>query len=527
MKRLICILFALIMAASICTTAFASNAVSVDMNTTYQTIEGFGASYTWYCERLVDNNQAETGYDWIFNDTKFNILRFRDLYLVPNEAQTEYGYPAQYEDYYAYYSEAVERGIDPLVIVTNWGEYDRTLEWIEFVEDNGEGRSYYTLAKDADGEYMYDALAQYCVEAVNLFFEAGVPVDYYSITNEAELQEKREDENGNAREYAGFFLGPEEDDNNAAYWKAHIAVYEAFKEAYGEFAPELLGAETMAANPDLLKRYLDPLIENCPESLETVGHHLYGSSHEASNFARIYEAFPEYKHWQTEYYYDDYFGLAEIMVDEFANQNLNAFLYWSGVWCPNAGNCLVEVGGTDPNSEIRVCGNHYIMMHFSRFVERGYQRVDLTEELGSKFVAFKAPDDSQLIIIALNLTEAEETFMLDIGGKEILGSQVYQSIKAENRFRNEYMTDLGAYYDTWGVDLPAGSLTTVIIDLQANPDYAAPVVEKVVNPFVKTPAQAATANTSVVTIIIAAAAVLVIVAVVVTALTLTKKRKTK
>ena len=501
MKRFSAILCAALLTLCLAVTAFADDGtVIIDMSTTYQTIDGFGASYTWYGDWLTSNDNAETGYDWIFNDAGFNILRFRDLNHVGGEYQNALdGYPA----YYAYYKAAVDRGVDPLVLVTSWGQYDRDLPWVSFTELSDKGFSYYTLAKDKNGEYMYDELAKFCVQSIQYFYDAGIPVDYFSISNEIELQERHVDENGKAREEAGFFFGQEEDDYQCCYWKAHIAVYNAFKEAFGEYAPILLGAETMAGYQDLLHGYLDPVIENCPESLEIVGHHLYGTDLSERNLRQVGEHFADYRIWETEWYNNNYFEHAEQMLDELVYEGVNAYLYWNGVWEFDTGNCLIEIGGAEHDKEIRRLGNHYIMTHYSKYIKRGYQRVDVSESLGSKFAAFKAPDDSQLVIIALNRTDLNEFATFDIGGKTILGSQVYTSIEGENRFSNKYLEFDGEYEGE--LTLVPNSLTTIVLDLEPNPNYAAPVVESKVNPYIKTPSEG---GSSINTVYLAVAAVL-------------------
>lgn len=97
--------------------------IAIDLDKRYQTIDGWGATYTWYGDWLKNNVNEEEVYDWIFEDCEFNILRFRDLQCV-------IGYYGDYESteyvsYKRYYDAAVERGIDPIVMVTSWGEYDR------------------------------------------------------------------------------------------------------------------------------------------------------------------------------------------------------------------------------------------------------------------------------------------------------------------------------------------------------------------------------------------------------------------
>ena len=499
MKRLSALLCAIILAMTLYVAAFADNeTVIIDMDTTYQTIDGFGASYTWYGDWMPGILRAEEGYDWIFNDAEFNILRFRDLNHVGGEYQNALdGYPA----YYAYYKAAIDRGIDPIVLVTSWGQYDRDLPWVAYNEKSAAGYSYYTLAKDKNGEYMYDELAKFCVQSIKYFYDAGIDVDYFSISNEIELQERHVDENGNARNEAGFFFGAEETDDYCCYWKAHIAVYNAFKEAFGEYAPVLLGAETMAGYPDLLGRYLDPVIENCPESLEIVGHHLYGTDLSEKNLRAVGEAFKDYPIWETEWYNNNFFEHAEVMMDELVYEGVSAYLYWNGVWIFDTENCLIEISGANASADIQRKGNHYLMQHYSKFIKNGYQRVDVQDELKTKFAAFKSPDESKLVVVAMNPTKNGEYMNLDLGGKKVLGSQVWLSTEGENRFSHKYLMDMGAYDSE--LELPARSLTTIVFDLEPNPNYVAPVVEERVNPYVKDPSKSSSS-----TMYIAIAAVL-------------------
>lgn len=530
MKRFVSMLLAVAVALSLSVTVFADSdiTVTVDMDKTYQTIDGFGASYTWYSDWLYTNSNAEEGYDWIFNEAGFNILRLRDLYNIGDTkaADGEYknalnGYPA----YKRLYDEAVERGIDPIVLVTSWGQYDRNLDWVAFNELSDKGYSYYTLAKDKNGEYMYDELAKHCVKAIQLFFDAGIPVHYFAISNETELQERHIDEQGRAREEAGFFLGPDETDDYCAYWKAHIAVYEAFQEAFGEWAPEILGAECMGGYEDLIHSYIDPIVENCPESLSIIGHHLYGTDLSKNNFSKLGNLSKDYTMWQTEWYYNDYFDHARVMIDEFAYENLSAYLYWNGVWVADLGNCLIEIGGAGENDYIQRIGNHYIMTHFSKYIKRGYQRVDLQYSGNAKLVGFKAPDSSRLVIVALNEKESGEgvDLTIDLGGKQILDSQVIQSFEAESRFRHEYLVDMGTYDDDFF--LPAGSLSTFVIDLEADPNYVAPVVNEEVNPFVKQPSSFDGIPTWIYIAIGGAVAVIAVVVIAI-AVSASKKKKT-
>lgn len=440
--------------------------VTVDLLDAHQTIDGFGASYTWYGDWLPSNIHAEQGYDWIFNDAEFNILRFRDLHDVTSASESQLARNG-YKAYKAYYDAAVARGIEPLVLVTSWGQYRRDLPFVAFTECDESGHTYYTLAKNADGEYMYDELAQFCVESVQLFFDAGIPVDYFSISNETELQGLGKDEQGNARNDAGFFFSNQENEYHCVYWKAHVAIYNAFQEAFRENAPKITGAEVMADDASLIHRYLNALQIVAPDSFDTIAHHLYGSANTPRTFKAVSDKFSDkYRLWQTEYYLNDYIKQAEMMANEFIYENINAYLYWNGVWIEDDGNCLIEVAGYDSSNEIYRRGNHYIMMHFSKYVKRGYQRVEVKNDSASTVVAFKAPDHSRLVIIAVNRTDAEDSLSFDLGVAAVKDSAAFRTIGAESRDDYQYWLDAGKFSEDANV-LPPMSVTTYVLDIDA------------------------------------------------------------
>lgn len=450
--------------------------ITVDLDTRYQTFEGWGASYTWYGDWLTNNVHAEEAYDWIFEDAEFNILRFRDLNKV-------IGYGGGYEDttyksYKAYYNAAVKRGVDPIVMVTSWGQYDRNLDFVAFTEKDDEGHTYYTLAKDENGEYMYDELADFCVQSIQYFFDAGIPVDYFSISNETELQGLHIDEQGNARDEAGFYFGPDENEYHCAYWKAHIAVYEAFQEAFGEDAPKITGAEVMADTASLMEEYLEPLIEAAPESFDMIPHHLYGSANTPASFSEVYEKFGDYTLWQTEWYNNDYFGHAKVLIDELNYENVNAYLYWNGVWPEDDGNCLIEIGGWESNAYVKLRGNHYIMMHFSKFIKNGYTRVETDlNAVNSDVTAFVSPDNDELVLVILNTSENDETLKLAVNDYRIKSGHIYRSTKNTDDYEkeqefNEYMADMGSLKTT-SIEIPSDTLTTLVMKIEPRDAEAA------------------------------------------------------
>lgn len=450
-----------------------SPSVNIDLKKTYQTMEGWGASYTWYGDWITMSNQKQKTFDWIFKDCEFNILRFRDLQLVRGYGGTWEN--TKYPGYKAYYDAAKKRGIDPIVVVTSWGQYTEA-DWCTLSKD-ANGNEFYTLKKDSKGNYRYNDLAKFCVKSVQLFIDAGIPVDYFSISNEVELQQYRVDEQGNAKTDAGFFFGTTETKYYCSYAKAYIAVYKAFKQAFGDKAPKLLAAETMAANPDLLKRYIDPIIKECPESVTDVAHHLYGSSLTAANFSKISDQYyPKYTLWQTEWYNNNFLDHASVMINELENENLSAYLYWDGYWIPDDANCLIQVDYYGANSPVSRRGNHYIMMHFSKYIKKGYVRVSSEEyACGTKSVAFKSPDGKRLVIIALNDTQKDEKLQFNIGAK-VKNTSIYRSTivtkdPAKEQTSNRYMKKLtlnGKFGDGSTFTVRKNTINTIVIELETD-----------------------------------------------------------
>lgn len=450
--------------------------INFDPSVTYQTMDGWGASYTWYGDWLTTVNNRETGFDYIFNDCEFNILRFRDLNKVRGYggAWENTNYPA----YKAYYDAAVKRGIDPIVIVTSWGQYDRDVDFVALTKKDNEGHTYYTLAKDKNGEYMYDKLADFCVESVKLFQKAGIPVHYFSISNETELQGVGKDEQGKDRNEIPFYLGPTENKYHCAYWKAHIAVYKAFKEAFGDDAPILTGAEIMADTEHIISSYVDPLIKADPDSFGLIAHHLYGSVNTPQSYSDVYNKFgKDYKLWQTEWYNNDFIDHANKLINELNYENISAYLYWNGVWITDAANCLIQVDQWYGNPKIVRRANHYTMMHFSKFIKQGYKRIKTDSHItDSNVTAFISPDGKTLVTVILNSIGKTEKLKLKVDGYKIKSGKVYTSTFNSTKNpdnSNSYTDDItkNEYFvkssmKSTSVSFENNTLTTIVMNIE-------------------------------------------------------------
>lgn len=450
--------------------------INFDPKVTYQTMDGWGASYTWYGDWLTTIDNRETGFDYIFNDCEFNILRFRDLNKVRGYGGVweNTNYPA----YKAYYDAAVKRGIDPIVLVTSWGQYDRDVDFVALTKKDDNGHTYYTLAKDRNGKYVYDKLADFCVESVKLFQKAGIPVHYFSISNETELQGVGKDEQGKDRNEIPFYLGPTENKYHCAYWKAHMAVYKAFKEAFGDDAPILTGAEVMADTEHIISSYVDPLIKADPDSFGLIAHHLYGSANTPATFSDVYNKFgKDYKLWQTEWYNNDFIDHANKLINELNYENISAYLYWNGVWNSDVTDCLLRINWFSGTQEIQRRGNHYVMMHFSKYIKPGYKRVEAASHItDANATSFISPDGKTLVTVILNSTGKTEKLRLKVDGYKIKSGKIYTSTFNSTKNPNgssSYTDDMtkNTYFEytpmkSTSVSFENNTLTTIVMKIE-------------------------------------------------------------
>ena len=166
-----------------------------------------------------------------------------------------------------------------------------------------------------------------------------------------------------------------------------------------------------------------------------------------------------------------------MLINELNYENVNAYLYWNGVWPIDDGNCLIEIGGFYPNDYVKRRGNHYIMMHFSKFIKNGYTRVDTSLNASqSNVTGFISPDEDELVLVISNSSEMDETLKLDIGDEyKIRSGKIYRSTKNTDDFNkeeelNEYMVNMGSL-KTYEIEVPSDTLTTLVMKIEPrNPE---------------------------------------------------------
>ena len=444
--------------------------VTFDVEGTHQTIDGFGAGFTWYSEMIFSLGKRETVLDLLFKDAGFTILRFKN----------EYGYGTQKFDsgatfnalyYKAAQKRADERGEKVTVLYSSWSPPAS-------LKSNNRIEGYGTLKRGDDGNYMYDEFAQWWKDSVDAYRGYGIPVDYVSIQNECDFQAS----------YDGCEFDSQETDSLASYPKAYLATYRLFRDSFGDDAPLMIGPETMTVASTTLRSYLRAIISEEPDSVAAVAHHLYlgGESSDdpntcapdsfLMNFKGVSSLAKDYgiRKWQTEFYRGTALQTANVINNSLIYENVNAYIFWGGVWAGqvtdgmDSGN-LINVGrqfrdGMCPDG-FMATGNYYAMRHFSEFIRPGYVRIDvkLSDATDVRSSAYKNDDGSVIVLVLLNNGTEPAKVQLPLENYTITNSKCYQSVFTEGYTAAMMYNDLGALDTNRTVTLPGESATTIVL----------------------------------------------------------------
>ncbi len=429
----------------------------------YQTIDGFGAAYTWYADWIQhDQIGAEKAYDALFSDAKLSVLRLKNEYEY-KETKTAPNGKAIAE----YYTAAVKRcaayGEKPVVLLCCWSPP------ASLKSNNGiPGKDGATLKKNADGAYCYEEYGQWWTDAVLYYRNLGIQIDFVSIQNEVEF----------TASYDGCRFDPQESGSCASYAKAFLSVYRHFKQAFGSSAPKMLAPETMSCVWGTISPYIKPILAEEPDSIYGIAHHLYvGGTSDSDknevdpdsylvNFMTLNQFYGTTRKWQTEFYIGHALQTAKLINNSLVYENANAYLYWSGVWHTNGS--AFETGeliNAEWNGRWYLCADYYVMRHFSEFVRPGYVRIkSITGDTNVASSAYISPDKSKVAVILINLSENVKRYAISSNGEYAVSSvTAYQSVFGDKALSADTCYKTVNLANENKIVLPPKSMTTIVI----------------------------------------------------------------
>ncbi len=422
------------------------NEYTIDTNKTYQEMVGFGASIAWYDNFLTAHPNKEEIYDVIFEELGLDILRLQNWYgkrsrvgeyteEIVEEAEKSLGYPVK-------------------ILITSWAP-PRELKSNDDVKNGG------TLKK-VNGEYVYDQFADYWYDSLKAYEKVGIVADYISIQNEPDYE----------ADWNSCLFMPTETDEFAGYDKALDAVYKKLNKEM-EDPPKLLGPETIGMGYTEFYNYLE---EMNIDYIYGIAHHLYrGGTHSNPtsfryNMQQLDKKYKDMPKFQTEFERgDNGFKTAWLIHNALTEENVNAYLYWDLIW-DNGGLVVLEnpwfktQWRTDKGyykSE-----EYYALQHYSKFIGKGYKRVDVNGGSNKiKVSAFISPDKKELVFVAINTLILEKEITLTFPNFMILDTEIYQSVFVND---GEKFVELGPLKENKKISIPAHSMVTLKIKGELN-----------------------------------------------------------
>ncbi|NLJ95930.1 MAG: hypothetical protein GX321_02150, partial [Clostridiales bacterium] len=397
-------------------------------------------------------------YDLLFSDAKATILRFKNTYKYNN---SKFAPKPELKIYQEAKKRAEAYGEEVIVLMSSWSP-------AAYLKENDSIVGGASLKKDEDGNYMYDEYGQYWLELIQAYEDYGIPIDYISIQNECDF----------VADYDGCEFGMMETDTLASYSKAYLAVYEAISTM--DDPPKMMGPETMTIDSTQLAAYMKEVFEKAPESVYGIAHHLYaGGTHETPNsyithMLKIREDYPHLSKWQTEFYRGNVMQTVWIMHNSLTMENLNAYLYWDGVWALPGNIIGLDNPWTKWNFEkgYVVRDNYYAIRHFTEFIRPGYKRIDVaqTKDMDLLVSAYAPDSQDKMAVVVINKSDEDKLIQLNFSAYELESSETYISVCQEGYTQEDLYVPSGPLGEHQTILVPAQGIITMDLTGKANDD---------------------------------------------------------
>jgi len=414
---------------------------TVDPGTTHQTMEGFGASLHYYDNWVTAHPNKEEIYSLIFHDLGLDILRLGNTYRG-----NPTGFAVHAQEIVAklfQYSPGA-----PIVMITSWSPPAS-------LKSNGSTANGGTLIR-TNGEYAYEAFADYWADSLAAYATLGITPTYISIQNEPSYQAT----------WDSCLLSASETATVAGYPQALAAVAERLQVM--DSPPTLLGPEVLGIGYNLLQSYLDNLDRDL---LAGYAHHLYhGGTHTdpdsfVATMETVADQYADKPIFQTEFggsTRGDWFQTAWVIHNALVHEGVAAYLYWDLVW-DGAGLVSLEnpwyPHSWQTTEGYVVTDLYYAFQQYARYVHRGWKRIDAQSSSPQLRVsAFISPQADAFTVVVLNVGEDDVQLDLNIGSFSLTGAQVVRTSDEEH---GEWIMDWDGVST---ISLPSRSVSTVAAD---------------------------------------------------------------
>lgn len=235
-----------------------------------------------------------------------------------------------------------------------------------------------------------------------------------------------------------------------------------------------------------VKSMSDPIL-NDPTALanmDILGTHFYGTQPNGMTYPLFKQKGQGKELWMTEVYVPDSTSSADAwpnalkvsvnMHNAFAVGDMQAYVWW---YIRRSYGPMKEDG--------TISKRGYCMAQYSKFVRRGYVRVDATANPASNVYVSAYKGDGKAVIVAVNDSDSQMTQKFNISSGTISKVDRYRTSASENLAKTSNLELTGNGF--WA-SLPARSVSTFVCNLSSGGDVPAPSTQPSVAPS-KTPSQ--------------------------------------
>src|SRR5690606_36914496 len=115
---------------------------------------------------------------------------------------------------------------------------------------------------------------------------------------------------------------------------------------------------------------------------------------------------------------------AHLIQNTLIEANASAYLHWNLVWEETSPDAMIGISTTD----FVVRENYYALKHFSRHIDAGYKRLEMSgSDATSKFSSFASPNGRRLVVQVLNRGAMERSFTWNLASLPIADARAYRS----------------------------------------------------------------------------------------------------
>jgi len=159
----------------------------------------------------------------------------------------------------------------------------------------------------------------------------------------------------------------------------------------------------------------------------------------------------------TEYSNYSWFNTAQFILQNLNEANASGYLYWLMAWGDTNEQAMVKISS---DGSFSVTPFYYVIKHYSKNIDKGYDRIDATISSPSlKVSAFQDPAGDKITLVIINPLNNGANVNLTVT------DQTIKSIMAVQSVEGSYYKDLGSVVPSGYITLKPLSVTTVVLDI--------------------------------------------------------------